>query len=203
MSRWTLRLWFYSNANLLGCALALVGPLLRGLGWINAGWLWITLGLYGAGFLLAPRSPELTRQIADNLSAEDTLAQLDALIQQAQPHMDAAMQGHLMHIRTAVQSVLPRLGGGGHAHSYTVRETVLRYLPETLANYVALPVVFRTQHTLADGQTARQILTAQLALLDRTLQQIANDLAHDDAQALLANDRFLQARFGRPEFLPR
>jgi hypothetical protein len=48
----------------------------------------------------------------------------------------------LASVRTSVAEVLPRLvGARSHfdADLYTVRETVLRYLPETLANYVALP----------------------------------------------------------------
>ena len=53
---------------------------------------------------------------------------------------------------------LPKLVG---ARSYdndwfTVRETVLRYLPETLANYVALPPAFRATQPLQGGQRFRK-----------------------------------------------
>ncbi|WP_214278801.1 hypothetical protein, partial [Escherichia coli] len=72
---------------------------------------------------------------------------------------------------------------------------VLNYLPETLANYVALPPAFRASHVLADGKTARQLLVDQLALLDRQLQEVVANVASSDAQALPANGAFLRRRF--------
>jgi hypothetical protein len=101
--------------------------------------------------------------------------------------------------------VLPRLVGARSfdADLFTVRETVLRYLPETLANYVALPPVFRTTHALKDGKTARQLLSEQLALLDAKMREVVLNVTGADAQALLANGRFLEMKFQQPDFLVR
>lgn len=198
-------LWFYSSANIAGCALALLGPLLLFLGFIDKGWLLITAGLYGVGWLFGRRPPALERHIEQSLSVEQTLERLDAVIRQASAHLTEEMKRSLVSIRTSVQEVLPRLldAGVGSYDLFTVRETVLSYLPETLANYVALPPAFRANHVLAEGKTARQLLVEQLALLDKQLQEVVTNVAASDAQALLANGTFLRQRFQQPDFLAR
>ncbi len=203
-----LMLFAYGNANIAGCALALAGPALLFANLIGPGWLFITAGLYGAGWLLGHSlggAPDIERRIEDSLTLEQTLEHLDSLVASAQPHLTPEMRGHLDSVKTSVAEVLPRLVGGRSfdADLYTVRETVLRYLPETLANYVALPPVFRTTHALKDGKTARQLLADQLALLDEKMREIVANVAGADAQALLSNGRFLEMKFRQPDFLAR
>jgi len=198
-------LFLYSNGNLAGCALALLGPALLFAGVIDQGWLLITAGLYGAGWLMARRSPELERHIADSLTNEETLAHLDTLVASATPHLTQDMRGRLQSIRDSVAEVLPRLvsqPNGGDA-LFTVRETVLRYLPETLANYVALPAAFRVSHQLQSGRTARDLLAEQLDMLAGQMREVVANVAASDAQALVANGQFLRARFQQPDFLAR
>ena len=196
-------LFLYGNGNIAGCLLALLGPALLFAGVSERGWLPITLGLYAIGWLLAPRPPALARRIEDSLTLEQAIERLDALVAKARPHLTAPMTASLDRIRTSVGEVLPRLldGPTHDEHLYTVRETVLRYLPETLANYVALPPAFRAGHALKAGRTARELMTEQLALLDAKLQEVVANVAASDAQALLANGRFLETRFRQPDFL--
>ena len=199
-------LFLYSTGNIAGCALALLGPALLLAGVIGPGWGWITAGLYGTGWALGwmqRRVPEVERRIEDSLTVEQTLEHLDQLVTQVQPQLNAEMRAHLASVRTSVAEVLPRLvAARSHdADLYTVRETVLRYLPETLANYVALPPMFRNSHALKDGKTARQLLGEQLALLDRKLREIVANVSSADAQALLANGKFLEMKFQQPDFL--
>ena len=158
----------------------------------------------GAGWA-GRRAPEIERRIEDSLSVEQTLEHLDKLVSQVQPLLTADMQQQLASVRTSVAEVLPRLvGARSHdADLFTVRETVLRYLPETLANYVALPPVFRSSHALKDGKTARQLLAEQLALLASKMREIVANVAGADAQALLANGKFLEMKFQQPDFLVR
>ena len=203
-----LLLFLYSTANIAGCALALLGPALLFAGVIGPGWGFITAGLYGAGWAVGwagRRAPEVERRIEDSLTVEQTLAHLDRLVQQVQPQLSADMQAHLASVRTSVAEVLPRLvGARSHdADLFTVRETVLRYLPETLANYVALPPAFRSTQALKDGKTARQLLGEQLALLDEKMLEIVANVSSADAQALLANGKFLEMKFQQPDFLVR
>ncbi len=198
-------LFLYSSANISGCALALLGPALLFAGVIGTGWLLITAGLYGAGWLLGRKPPELERHIEDSLTVEQTLERLNRLVALAQPHLTAEMQSSLGSVRSSVAEVLPRLvGAGAHGDDlYVVRETVLRYLPETLANYVALPPVFRTTHSLKDGKTARQLLGEQLELLDAKMREIVANVSASDAGALIANGQFLEMKFRQPDFLAR
>ncbi|MES2612768.1 MAG: hypothetical protein V4679_21120 [Pseudomonadota bacterium] len=203
-----LLLTLYSNGNIAGCALALLGPVLLFAGAIGPGWLPITAALYAAGWLLgwgSRQAPHIERRIEDTLTIEETLTRLDTLAAGVAPHLTADMNGHLRSVRSCVAEVLPRLLGERSSHHdanlFTVRETVLRYLPETLANYVALPPAFRTTHVLTDGKTARQILADQLALLDGKMREIVANVAGADAQALLANGKFLEMKFQQPDFL--
>lgn len=203
-----LLLFLYSNANIAGCALALLGPALLFAGVIGPGWLYITAGLYAAGWAMGwagKRTPDIDRRIADTLGVAQTLERLDALIRSVTPHLTPDMNGHLASVRTSVAEVLPRLVGerGFDNDLFTVRETVLRYLPETLANYVALPPVFRTTQPLKEGKTARQLLGDQLTLLDSKMREIVANVAGADAQALLANGKFLEMKFQQPDFLVR
>ena len=196
-------LFLYSNGNLLGCAIALAGPALLFAGVIEHGWLAITAGLYAAGWLLGRRSPELERRIADSLSTEETLAHLDAVVSSATPHLTPDMRERLQSIRDSVSAVLPRLMGqaSGGDELFTVRETVLRCLPETLANYVALPAAFRATHQLQSGRTARELLAEQLDLLAGKMREVVANVSASDAQALVANGQFLRAKFQQPDFL--
>lgn len=203
-----LLLFVYGTPNIAGCALALLGPLLLFAGLIGPGWGWITAGLYAAGWAagwMSGREPEIERRIADSLSVEETLAHLDALVNRVQAHLSEDMRQHLASVRTSVAEVLPRLVGAASfdADFFTVRETVLRYLPETLANYVALPPAFRGSHVLKDGKTARQLMSEQLVLLDDKLREIVANVSSADAQALLANGKFLEMKFQQPDFLVR
>lgn len=204
---WSLRalVFLYGNANIAGCALALLGPILLFAGLIDRFWLPITAGLYAIGYLLAGRAPALERRIEDSLTAQQIVERLDDIIRRARPHLTQEMTAHLDSIRTSVAEVLPRLLGtqAREGDWYTVRETVLRYLPETLANYVALPPAFRATQPLQAGHTARQLLGAQLDLLDGKLREIVANVAASDAQALLANGKFLEAKFRQPDFLLR
>jgi len=203
-----LALLLYSNAHIAGCALALLGPLLLFAGFIGPGWLWITAGLYGVGALLGAsigRAPEIERRIEAHLTAADLLAHLDTLVARVAPQLTPDMNQHLARVRASVAEVLPRLAAaqGAGDDLYTVRETVLRYLPETLAHYVALPPLFRGTHVLKEGKTARALLSEQLALLDDKLTEVVANVAAADARALLANGQFLQDRFRQPDFLAR
>jgi hypothetical protein len=79
---------------------------------------------------------------------------------------------------------------------YLVRQTASDYLPRTIDAFLALSEEAAEKPLSADGRTAHQELKAQLDLLDSKLDDIAQDLQRQDADRLLANRRFLEARFG-------
>ena len=199
-------LFLYSNANIAGCALALLGPALMFLGLIGPGWVFITAGLYAAGWLVGRsvgKAPEIERRIATDLSVADMLAHLDRIVETAKPHLPPELHARLISIEQAAADVLPRLAGAeaGNGHLFVIRETVLRYLPETLSNYVALPPAYRTSRVVRDGKTARALLAEQLKLLDESMHDIVGNVVDADAQGLVANGKFLEAKFKHDDFL--
>jgi hypothetical protein len=83
---------------------------------------------------------------------------------------------------------------------YLVRQTASDYLPRTVNAFLSLPADAVDKPLSAGRQhTAREELRAQLELLDSKLDEIAQDLQRQDADRLLANRRFLEARFGTRE----
>lgn len=203
-----LQLFFYSNGNLAGLALALCGPALLFAGAIGTGWGWITAGFYLVGLLagwaLKPSGASFERALQQHWSAAEIEQRIDTLVEQARPLLSAEMQRHLENVRGAVHELMPTLANVDTAFDeglFTVRETVLNYLPATLSHYAALPPVFRVTQAVHEGKTPKQLLTEQLALLDAQMQQVVINVATSDAQALLANGRFLKRRFLQPDFL--
>lgn len=196
-------LYLYSTRNIVACAAALVGPALLFLGVIREGWLLITAALYAAGYFATPAPRVVDMALAQSMSFEALLERLDRIIGEARSELQPAMITRLESIRQSVTEVLPKLADvqGFNDNLYTVRETVLRYLPETLANYVALPKAFRNTRALKEGKTARDLLTDQLTVLDDQLQEVVANVARGDAEALVANGQFLEAKFREREFL--
>jgi hypothetical protein len=81
---------------------------------------------------------------------------------------------------------------------FLVRQTANDYLPRTIDAYLALPNGSAEKIVPDLGLTAVEELRQQLDLLDKKLDDIANDLERQDYDQLLANRRFLEARFGQP-----
>lgn len=196
-------LYLYSTRNIVACAMALVGPALLFLDVIQEGWLLITAALYGVGYFFTPAPQVVDTQLTQTLSFDALIDQLDRVVAAARPHLYPTMIGRLTSIRRSIQEVLPRLeaGEGFDDNLFIVRETILRYLPETLANYVALPPAFRATHVLKDGKTARDLLRDQLAVLDEQMREVVTNVARGDADALLANGQFLEAKFRDRDFI--
>ena len=73
-----------------------------------------------------------------------------------------------------------------------------RWIGVGLAALLPLPSLwpYATLHRMTDGRTAAQVLLDQLTLLDRKLEEVADAVNKNDTDALLANGRFLEDRFG-------
>jgi hypothetical protein len=196
-------LYLYSTRNIVACGAALVGPALLFLGVIQEGWLLITAALYGVGYFATPAPQVLDTGLVQSLSFDALIEQFDRVIKEAAPQLQPVMLARLDSIRHSIGEVLPRLADmrGFDDNLYTVRETIVRYLPETLANYVALPPMFRVTRVLKDGKTARELLLDQLAVLDDQMKEVVGNVARGDADALLANGQFLEAKFRDRDFI--
>jgi hypothetical protein len=196
-------MFLYSGANIAGCVLAMGGLGLFFSGIVHAYWWAIVAGLYGAGALGWPKS-DLAQ------TAERTELTAGALSEQVRKLVDSVSKGlpndaliELRNIEATLTELLPRMkemqdrGVIGGKESFTVLETVRRYLPDTLGAYLRLPKFYAEMQPLAQGQTAAQILTGQLKLLNGSLQEIARNAFTGDAQKLMTNGQFLQDKFSR------
>jgi hypothetical protein len=196
-----LQLYLYSTRNIAGCVLALGGLGLFFGGIIHAWWLPIVAGLYGVGALGWPRNT-----LAE--TAEQAELSTEALAQQVRKLVDSVAQGlpkdcleRLRSIQGTLTELLPRLqelrdrGILSPKDSFTVVETVRRYLPETLGAYLRLPRFYAQMQALSDGRTASQTLLDQLTLLDTSLKEVARSAFAGDAEALVTNGQFLQNKF--------
>jgi hypothetical protein len=81
---------------------------------------------------------------------------------------------------------------------HIVRQTTADYLPRTVNAYLALPSD-DDPFDITTNERALHELRSQLKLLDTKLDEIAQDLQRQDMERLLANRRFLEERFSRPD----
>jgi hypothetical protein len=85
----------------------------------------------------------------------------------------------------------------GSRQLFVLRRIQAEYLPATIDAHHALAGDDRP--VTPDGRTALRVLRDQLDLLDSKLDEIADDLQRENADRLLANERFLEEHFGRPQ----
>jgi hypothetical protein len=196
-----LRLFVYSTNNIAGCVLAMGGLGLFFGGIIHAYWWAIVAGLYGAGALGWPRNDLAATAEQTELSAELLAQQVRKLVDSVASGLPKDALDPLHSIQTTLGELLPRLqelrdrGVISAKDSFTVFETVRRYLPDTLAAYLRLPRFYAQVQTLADGKTASQTLVNQLRVLDGSLKDIAKSAFAGDEEALVSNGRFLENKF--------
>jgi hypothetical protein len=84
----------------------------------------------------------------------------------------------------------------GSRQLFVLRRIQAEYLPSTINVHQALSGDDRP--VTPDGRTALKVLRDQLELLDSKLDEIAEDLQRENADRLLANERFLEEHFGHP-----
>ncbi|HWW82696.1 MAG TPA: hypothetical protein VNZ26_03790 [Vicinamibacterales bacterium] len=204
-----LTLFLYSTNNIVGCLLALGGLGLFFGGVFEAYWWAIVAGLYGAGALAWPRNDLARTAERTELSTELLAEQVRRLIDSVAKGLPKEALEVLRRIQSTLSELLPRMnelrdrGVISAKDSFTVLETVRRYLPDTLAAYLRLPRLYAQMQTLGDGRTASQVLLDQLKVLDSSLEAVAKSAFTGDAEALVTNGRFLQAKFAeRATFLP-
>jgi hypothetical protein len=201
-----LLLFMYGAPNLAGSTLGVIGLTCYFAGIIDHLWPLIVAGLYGIGYLAAPRSPDaaLVSHLS-NVSLRDAIAQL---MRDLDGKLPAEANRLMQSILSSVESILPKLeelqksGSIVSDETFTVRETITRYLPETLEAYLRLTLAYANLHNLKAGKSPKQMLLDQLKLLDERLSIMAANVLAEDLQALESNGRFLQEKFGSETLVP-
>ena len=200
-----LPIYVYSNRNITGSVLGLIALGAYFAGLLHELWFVIVAGSYGIGALVARDGGELETRLNDQMSVKDVVAGVTRLAAESQKRLPPEIAQLVAEIAGDVATVLPRLAAHGVADSAfaDVRSTATAYLPDTLNAYLAVPAAYRNTAPIAGGKTARRIVVEQLTVLAAKMREIAQNAAADDAQALLANGRFLKERFAAaPMFRP-
>lgn len=192
-----LLLFLYSNANIVGSLLGLLGLGLYFLGVIHQFWLPIIIGLYLIGVLATPKNPTVELQLRNQLSADDIRAGLEELVRKVQGKLPQEVLARVNSIKDSILEVLPQMMalGGGDYNIYLIQQTALDYLPSALESYLNLPKAYANLQPIKDGKTAKQLLVEQLDLLDGEMKQVVQEVYQNDTQKLIAHGRFLQDKF--------
>ena len=189
-------LYLYSRKNIVACLLALLGITLFFLGLIGPVWPAVVIGMYLIGALVTPSGQ--TWNLIGGQDVSDLSGALSSEVSAVKGKLPDDVYQKVLSIQQTLQSILPKISrlGPGSRDAFIVQKTITDYLPSTLQAYLNLPRAFATLHRMTDGRTAAQVVMDQLTLLDGKLQEVADAVNKNDTDALLANGRFLEDRFG-------
>lgn len=199
------RLWLfiYGYPNILGSILGLAGVALFLTGVIDKGWFLITAGLYALGATAAGvLLPDHAKGLVERVRRETLEEELTALVADTRKRLPVQAGEVLVRIQDYLRELLKGLKQGKPhlvEQAFHIEQTIRGYLPNTLESYLRLPPVYSRMHQVKDGKTAEVLLVEHLTLLEDGVKGLLKNMAEDDAQAMLANGRFLDAKFGKSE----
>jgi hypothetical protein len=188
--------YLYSRKNIVGSLLGLLGLGLFFLNLIGPVWPAVVLGMYLIGALATPSDRHWN--LVGGQAPSDLAGALSHQVSAIRGKVPDDVYQRVVSIQQTVLGILPKIDrlGPGSQDAFVVQKTVSDYLPSTLQAYLNLPRAYATVHRFSDGRTAAQVLLDQLTLLDKKLEEVADAVNKNDADALLANGRFLEDRFG-------
>ena len=190
--------YLYSGKNILGSTLALFGLLLFFIGAITSFfWPFVVAAMYGIGALVAPGPPKVA--IAGTSFDPDSIRRaLSRQLSIANGKLPSPQQAKLQAIADTIGGILPHFAEfpPGSPDLFVVGRTATDYLPSALQAYLNLPRAYATLHKMTNGKTADQVLDDQLTLLAAKMNEVADAVHKKDSDALLANGRFLEQKFG-------
>ncbi len=129
----------------------------------------------------------------------DVLTSLDGVkARLAENAAPGIVRARVARVDRLVRESLPRLAamGLGSSDAYAVVATATSYLPEAVGGYLRLPRDWADTRPIDGGRTALMVLVDQLELLGSTMEKVLDAAIRQDAQALVAHARFLEAKFG-------
>jgi hypothetical protein len=198
--------YLYSAKNIVGSALAILGLLLFFTGAITSlFWPFVVVAMYGVGALLAPGPPKVA-MTGTSFDADSIRRSLQRTLNVANGKLSPPLQSKLQEIADTIMGILPHFADfpPGSPDLFVVGRTATDYLPSALQAYLNLPRAYATLHKMPNGKTADQVLDDQLTLLASKMDEVADAVHKKDSDALLANGRFLEEKFGAsPLALPQ
>lgn len=192
-------------ALIVGTALLPVAALSSGW-WLRAASVAAAAALYGWAWHGIRR--EAQRRAAPTAHAAlqidtRTLADLDEVLERAAPELPQAQRAALVALKDTLTRVVLAARATGASDAFTtedqlyLHECVRRYIPDSLLAYLSVPAEHRHRPLGADGATATDTLGSQLALIQQALDDKEAKTAAGAGEALLRQQRFLQAKAGR------
>jgi hypothetical protein len=153
--------------------------------------------LYLINLRVGPSYRQLTA--APGLDVDEIGRALDGAVRMTSGRLPSDVQVKVAEIREEILELLPRTTAFpiGSEDLYVIQRTATDYLPSTLQAYLALPEAYATTQVLRGGKTPLQLLREQLQFLDDKLDEITEAVHQQDSDRLVANGRFLEARFGQ------
>ena len=198
--------YLYSGKNVIGSTLGLFGLVLFFTHVITAFfWPFVVVAMYGIGALLAPGPPKVALA-GTSFDADSIRKALQRQLSISQGRLPAPLQAKLQDIADTIMGILPHYAEfpPGSPDLFVVGRTATDYLPSALQAYLNLPRAYAALHKMPNGQTADDVLGAQLTLLASKMDEVADAVHKKDSDALLANGRFLEEKFGAsPLALPQ
>ena len=192
--------YLYSGKNIVGSALAILGLILFFTGAITAFfWPFVVVAMYGVGALLAPGPPKVSL-MGTSFDADSIRRSLQHALSTANGKLAPPLQAKLQDIADTIMGILPHFADfpPGSPDLFVVGRTATDYLPS------ALQRAYATLHKMPNGKTADQVLDDQLTLLASKMDEVADAVHKKDSDALLANGRLLEEKFGAsPLALPQ
>jgi hypothetical protein len=189
-------LYLYSRKNIVACLLALLGIGIFFFGLIGPVWPAVVIGMYLIGALVTPNGR--TWNLIGGQDLSDLSSALASQVSAVKGKLPDDIYQKVLSIQQTLQAILPKITrlGPGSRDAFIVQKSITDYLPSTLQAYLNLPRAYATLHRMSDGRTAAQVVLDQLTLLDGKLEEVAEAVNKNDTDALLANGRFLEDRFG-------
>jgi hypothetical protein len=198
--------YLYSGKNIVGSSLALLGLALFFTGVITAFfWPFVVVAMYGIGVLLAPGPPKVALS-GTSFDPDSIRRSLQRTLGIAQGKLSPPLQASLQQISDTIMGILPHYADfpPGSPDLFVVGRTATDYLPSALQAYLNLPRAYATLHRMQNGKTADEVLGDQLTLLASKMDEVADAVHKKDSDALLANGKFLEEKFGAsPLALPQ
>ena len=161
-------LFLYSNGNIAGSVLGILGMGLFFTGLIGDFWLAIVLGLYGVGALGFPRTQTWELKEGMRLQGEQLRDALDKMIKQVKPKLSEDLAEIMTVLQENLDYVIRKTAerDGGPFLTHFVKQTVSDYLPTAVEHYLSLPPAYRRMHTIKNGKTSKDLFREQLVLLN-------------------------------------
>ena len=190
--------YLYSGKNIVGSTLALFGLLLFFTHVITVFfWPFVVVAMYGIGALLSPGPPRVALE-GTSFDPDGIRRSLQHTLAIGNGKLPAPLQAKVQDIADTIMGILPHYAQfpPGSPDLFVVGRTATDYLPSALQAYLNLPRAYATLRKMPNGKTADEVLGDQLTLLETKMDEVADAVHKKDSDALLANGKFLEEKFG-------